>query len=199
MKKVNFKNTRNILIVTIALFSYTLQAQNNTSNSVTREGFMFEFTLGGGIITVEDSFANQSVEDTQGGISFPDLKFGYMLNEKFAVTLSLPGMIYKENDNDRHFGGIIPSVQYWLKDRWWVHGGAGLALDSPALYDIDSSTNSDWNTGLAGIISTGYEVYHNDNFALNIQTKVLVGGVKINNEIDRGALQFSIGVGFNWF
>tara|TARA_R110000868_G_scaffold67735_3_gene200724 strand:+ start:222 stop:878 length:657 start_codon:yes stop_codon:yes gene_type:complete len=175
------------------------QNNSNTLNSFNRDGFMFEFGLGGGIISIEDSAGTQSFDDTQGGGTFPELKFGYMLNNRLAVTVSAPGMIYTLNDNDRHFGGIIPSVQYWVKDRWWIHGGAGLALDGPALYDIEDNINDDWNTGLAVMASTGYEVYRKNKFALNVQSKLLLGGVKLDNNNDREVVQFSLGIGFSWF
>jgi hypothetical protein len=177
----------------------TAQTNSDSQNQFERQGFMFEFSLGGGIISIEDTAGIQSFDDAQGAFSFPDLKFGYMLNNRLALTLSIPGMIYSVNDNDRHFGGVIPAVQYWVKDRWWVHGGAGLAIDSPALYDIEDNVNDDWNTGIAVMASTGYEVYRKHNFALNIQSKLLLGGVNLTHGIDRDVVQLSLGVGLSWF
>lgn len=176
-------------------------AQNNSipERSFQKEGFMFEFSLGGGVISIEDSAGLQSFDEAQGAFSFPDLKFGYMVNNRLALTFSIPGMIYTVNDNDRHFGGFIPTIQYWVKDRWWIHGGVGLALDSPALYDIKDNVNDDWNTGIAVMASTGYDVYRKNNFALNVQSKLLLGGVNLNNGIDRDVVQFSVGVGLSWF
>ncbi|WP_397445283.1 hypothetical protein [Polaribacter sp. R77954] len=184
-----------LFITTIA----TAQSNSIPERSFQREGFMFEFAIGGGIISTEDSDGIQSFDEAQGAFSFPDLKFGYMLNNRLALTLSIPGMIYSVNDNDRHFGGFIPAIQYWVKDRWWIHGGAGLALDSPALYDIKNNVNDDWNTGIAVMASTGYDVYRKNNFALNVQSKLLLGGVNLNNGIDRDVVQFSVGIGFSWF
>jgi len=175
------------------------QDNSNTQNIFKRDGFMFEFGLGGGIISIEDSAGAQRFDDSQGGGTFPELKFGYMLNDRLAVTLSAPGMIYTFNDNDRHFGGLIPSVQYWVKDRWWIHGGAGLGIDAPALYDIKDNVNDHWNTGFAAMVSTGYEVYRKNKFVMNVQSKILVSGVKLNSSIDREVVQFSLGIGFSWF
>ena len=200
------KTIKNQIKLKMACIAFTLisamafaQNNSNTQKSFDRDGFMFEFGLGGGIISIEDSAGLQSFEDTQGAGTFPELKFGYMLNNRLAVTVSAPGMIYMVNDNDRHFGGIIPSVQYWVKDRWWIHGGAGLAIDSPALYDIEDTVNDDWNTGVAVMISSGYELFRKGKFALNVQSKLLLGGVKLNNNIDRDVVQFSVGIGFSWF
>lgn len=201
MKTIKKQVMLKMVCTAFTLISAMAFAQNNTNaqNSFNREGFMFEFGLGGGIISIEDSAGLQSFDDAQGAGTFPELKFGYMLNNRLAVTVSAPGMIYTINDNDRHFGGIIPAVQYWVKDRWWIHSGAGLAIDSPALYDIKDNVNDDWNTGIAVMMSTGYEVYRKNKFALNVQSKLLLGGVKLDNNIDRDAVQLSLGIGFSWF
>jgi hypothetical protein len=201
MKTIKKQVMLKMACTAFTLISAMAFAQNNSNaqNSFHREGFMFEFVLGGGIISIEDSAGNQTFDKSQGAFIFPDLKFGYMLNNRLAATISAPGMIYTVNDNDRHFGGIIPAVQYWVKDRWWIHGGAGLAIDSPALYDIEDNVNDDWNTGIAVTVSTGYEVYRKNNFALNVQSKLLLGGVKLDNNIDRDVVQFSLGIGFSWF
>lgn len=198
MRKINLKIVQKITVIAILICSFSLQGQNKDNSNFTRDGFIFEFSIGGGIITLEDSFNNQSISDTQGAFSFPDLKFGYMLNEKLAVTLSVPGMIYDTGEFDRHFGALIPSVQYWVKDKWWIHGGVGLAIDGPALYDMKDNRNDDWNTGLGFMASSGYEVYRKKNFALNVQSKIVFGGVKLENEIERGAVQLSVGLGFSW-
>ena len=204
--KIRSKKIKNQIVVKMACTIFLLmsaltfaQDNSNAQNTFVRDGFMFEFGLGGGIISIEGGAGPERLDDTQGGGTFPELKFGYMLNDRLAVTLSAPGMIYTFNDNDRHFGGLIPSVQYWVKDRWWIHGGVGLGIDVPALYDIEDNVNDDWNTGLAAIVSTGYEVYRKNKFALNVQSKLLVGGVKPNNSVDREVVQFSLGIGFSWF
>ncbi|RRQ48976.1 hypothetical protein DZC72_09575 [Maribacter algicola] len=190
-----------ITCIAFVLISAMTFAQNNKNaqNDFSREGFMFEFVLGGGIISIEDSAGIQNFDKSQETFIFPDFKIGYMLNNRLAVNVSAPGMIYAVNNNDRHFGAIIPAVQYWVKDKWWIHGGAGLAIDSPALYDIKDNLNDDWNTGIAVLVSTGYEVYRKNKFALNLQSKLLMGGVKLNNNIDRDAVQLSLGIGFSWF
>ena len=185
-------------LVAIMLVSTIIAAQNNKNEiSNQREGFMFEFGIGGGIISVEDSKGIQTFNKSQGAISFPEIKLGYMLKENLAVTVAMPGMIYEFQDNDRHFGGFIPSVQYWVKDKWWIHGGIGLAIDGPALYDIKDA-NDDWNFGCAVMTSTGYEVYKKKNFALNVQSKLVLGRAFLKGDAHRDAVLFSIGLGFNW-
>lgn len=189
-------------IVKMALIAFTFistTAFTQSNSKVKRDGFIFEFALGGGVISIEDSQGIQTFDKTQGGISFPELKLGYMLNDNLAITLALPGMIYNFQDNDRHFGSFIPSLQYWVKDRWWIHGGIGLAIDSPALYDIKDNINDDWNYGTAVMASTGYEVYKKKNFALNIQSKLVLGRAFLKGDAHRDAVSFNIGLGFNWF
>lgn len=188
-----------VMAASFTFLSASAQAQDNGVGSGSqRDGFLFEASLGGGIISVEDSDGAQSFDKVQGGISFPELKLGYMLNDRFALTASMPGMIYGFQGYDRHFGGFIPSVQYWAKDNWWIHGGVGLAMDSPALYDIKGE-NDVWNFGCAVMASTGYEVVKKENFALNIQSKLVLGRTSLDNDVKRDAVSISIGVGFSWF
>ena len=200
MKTIKKQILSRMACVAFALLSITAYAQKTNSETITqREGFIFEFVVGGGSISIEDSAGTQTFDTSQGTFVFPDLKLGYMLNEKLAITLSMPGNIYEFQDNDRNFGGLIPSVQYWLKDNWWIHGGIGLAIDSPALYDIKDDVNDDWNFGTAVMISTGYEFYKKKNFALNVQSKLVLGHASLDGDAERDAAIFNIGLGFSWF
>jgi len=199
MKLIKKQIRLTIACVAFAFVSSITYAQNTNSETITpRKGFIFETVVGGGIISIEDSAGIQSFDESQGTFVFPDLKFGYMLNEKLAITASLPGNIYEFQDNDRHFGGLIPSVQYWVKDRWWIHGGIGLAIDSPALYDIKDNVNDDWNFGCAVMASTGYEIYKKKNFALNVQSKLVLGRASLEEDAHRDAVLFNVGLGFSW-
>jgi hypothetical protein len=204
MKSIKMKTIKKQILsrmacVAFALLSSITYAQNTNSERTTvRDGFIFEFVLGGGVISIEDSAGIQTFDESQGAFVFPDLKFGYMLNEKLAITVSLPGNIYEFQDSDRHFGGFIPSLQYWVKDRWWIHGGIGLAIDSPALYDIKEDVNNDWNFGCAVMASTGYEIYKKKNFALNVQSKFVLGRASLDGDAHRDAVIFNVGLGFSW-
>lgn len=185
--------------VAFALVSGIAYAQNTNPDTTTqRDGFIIEFSVGGGLISLEDSAGIQTFDKSQGTFVFPDLKLGYMLNENLAITVAMPGNIYEFQDNDRHFGGFIPSLQYWVKDRWWIHGGIGLAIDAPALYDIKDNVNDDWNFGCAVMASTGYEIYKKKNFALNVQTKLVLGHTFLDEDAYRDAVIFNIGLGFSW-
>lgn len=199
MKTIKKQILLRMACVAFALVSSITNAQNTNSETTTkRDGFIFEFVVGGGIISIEDSAGIQTFDKSQGTFSFPDVKFGYMLNKRLAITASMPGNIYEFQNNDRHFGGLIPSVQYWVKDSWWIHGGIGLAIDSPALYDIKNNINDDWNFGTAVMVSSGYEFYKKKNFALNVQSKLVLGGASLKGDAHRDAVIFNIGLGFSW-
>lgn len=199
MKSIKKQILVKIACVVITFLSSVTYAQNSNQESTTqREGFIFEFVVGGGLISLEDSAGIQTFDESQGTFVFPDLKLGFMLNENLAITLSTPGNIYEFQDNDRHFGGLIPSVQYWVKDNWWIHVGIGLAIDAPALYDIKDSVNDDWNFGCAVMASTGYEFYKKKNFALNVQSKLVLGRVNLGSDAHRDAVIFNVGLGFSW-
>lgn len=195
-KQMKLKMAAGVAFLLMSAMSF---AQNDSTNETTfqRDGFIFEIGLGGGVISIEDSEGIQTFDKTQGTFVFPDLKFGHMLNEKLAITVSLPGNIYEFQDNYRHFGNFIPSVQYWVKDRWWIHGGIGLAIDGPALYDINDE-NDDWNFGCAVMASSGYEFYKKKNFALNIQSKIVLGRAFLEGDAHRDAALFNVGLGFSW-
>ncbi len=199
MKTIKKQILLKMACVTFALLSSITYAQNTNPETTTqRDGFIFELVVGGGIISIEDSAGIQTFDNSQGAFAFPDLKLGYMLNDRLAITVSLPGNIYKFQDNDRHFGAFIPSLQYWIKDRWWVHGGIGLAIDSPALYNIKNNVNDDWNFGCAVMASTGYEIYKKNNFALNVQSKLVLGRAFLDGDVSRDAVIFNVGLGFSW-
>ena len=189
---------KNLLIFAFTFCTLLSYGQNET-NQIERKGFVIGFGIGGGVISISDSDQEVPFDEAQVGGTFPNLKLGWMVNDRLAILGMYSGMGYEYEDKDRRFDAFMPSVQYWVKDRWWIHGGAGLAIDAPALYDIKDNVNDDWNTGIAAMVSTGYEVYRKNKFALNVQSKLLVGGVKLNNNIDREAVQFSLGIGFSWF
>lgn len=186
--------------VAFAFVSSVTYAQNTHAETITqRDGLIFEFQVGGGIISIEDSAGNQTFDKAQETFVFPDIKLGYMVNKNLAITAAMPGNIYEYQDYDRHFGGFIPSLQYWTNDRWWIHGGIGLAIDSPALYDIKDDINDDWNFGCAVMASTGYEIYKRKKFALNVQSKVVMGRAFLAEDAHRDAVIFNVGLGFSWF
>jgi len=117
-----------------------------------------------------------------GSASFPNLRVGCMVSDRTAFLLQLPGNIYRhrgldaeDRDRDRAFEGIIPSLQRWLTDRWWIVGGVGLALDSPAFYDIEDSSERVFHVGVSAEAGAGYEVWRSGGYSLDLQGRVLYG------------------------
>lgn len=199
MKTLKKQIVLKITCITLMFISSITLAQTNSNKNLNqREGFLFEFVVGAKSVSIEDSKGVQTFDESHDALSFPEFKFGYMINNRLAITAVFPGMIYEYQNNDRHFGGLIPSVQYWVKDKWWINGGIGLAMDGPALYDIKKNTNDDWNFGCAVMASTGYEIYTKNSFVLNLQSKMVLGRAFLGGNDYRDAASFSIGLGFSW-
>ncbi|MDF1695780.1 MAG: hypothetical protein P1U56_08120 [Saprospiraceae bacterium] len=188
------------LLFTILLCSTLSLVGQETNQSFERKGFVIGFNVGGGVSSISDSHGEVPFDEVQGGISLPNLKIGWMLNERAALLASFPGILYEEEDKDRSFDAIIPSLQYWLIDNWWINGGVGLAMDIPALYESDLE-NKDWHFGGAISIGTGIELIQKKNFSLDISSNLLLGRVNIDDgeSQHRDGAVFTVGIGFNWY
>lgn len=188
---------KNLLILFITLWTFSLFGQE-TNSMIERKGFVLGFGIGGGVISISDSDQEVPFDEAQGGGSFPNLKLGWMVNDRLAILGMYSGMGYEYEGKDRSFDAFMPSVQYWIKDRWWVNAGAGLAMDFPAIYE-DNIKDEDWNFGGAVTFSTGYELAQKKNFALDLQTQLQMGWTNLDNDKDREVVVLSIGLGFTWF
>ena len=177
------------------VFGQGLQPQS----AVQREGFVIGFGIGGGVISVSDSYQEVAFDKASGGISLPNLKIGLMLSDRLALLATFPGMIYEHEGKDRSFEAFIPSLQYWVGDRWWINGGIGLAMDFPALYEVDDFKDEEWNFGCAVAASAGYELIQREKFVLDLQTKIHLGRTFLDNDAYRDGVAFTIGLGFNWY
>jgi hypothetical protein len=184
------------LFVFICLFN-TAYSQNKPT--VQRKGFIFGTAAGISAIRLS---ATGSPTETQAGLSFPNFKIGTMLSQRTAVLLYLPGTIYEykgvTRTRDRGFEGIVPSVQFWPKDRWLVLGGAGLTLDAPAFYDIKNEEERKFYFGPSVLAGTGFEVWHKGKFALDVQARVHYGTAKVPEGTRKG-LAFNVMLGLNWY
>lgn len=189
---------KHFLIVIFSVFSLAAHSQQMES-SVQREGFVIGFGAGAGVISIADSNAENPFDEAQGSISFPNLKIGWMLNDRTALLATFPGLIYEYEGHDRSFESIMPSLQYWVTDKWWINGGIGLAMDAPAFYDYEKNVNDNWHFGCAVAASTGYEIYQNKNFTIDLQSRIHLGRVFMDDDLHRDAAAFSVGVGFNWY
>jgi len=185
------------LILFITLCTCSLFGQE-TNSTIERKGFVIGFGIGGGVINISDNYQVVPIDETQGGGTFPNMKLGWMVNDRLAILGLYSGMIYDYQDKDRSFDAFMPSLQYWVKDRWWVNAGAGIAMDFPAIYE-DNIKDEDWNFGGAVAFSTGYELVQKKKFVLDLQTQLQMGWANLDNYRDRDVVVLSIGLGFNWY
>jgi hypothetical protein len=81
----------------------------------------------------------------------------------------------------RDFGGIFPSAQYFVTDKFWVLGGIGIGTDAPVFYDIkpENTVETEYYSGLGLISSVGYEVYRKKNFAIDFQARINYNNVNL--------------------
>ena len=123
-----------IIAIILMLSSIQAFAQDNQIEP-NRKGFVIGVSAGAGYLSIEGDAAPSTFEDSD--ISLPNLKIGWMLNPNTALLLSMPGMAYKAQGVDRSFEGLVPTVQHWVRPNWWINGGVGLGLDTPAFYEDD--------------------------------------------------------------
>lgn len=184
-----------IIAMILMLSSMQAFAQDNQSEP-TRKGFVIGVSAGAGYLSIEGDAAPSTFEDSD--ISLPNLKIGWMLNPNTALLLSMPGMAYEVQGVDRSFDGLIPTVQHWVRSNWWINGGVGLGLDTPAFYEDKVKGQDKLILGPAFMISTGYEVYKKGKFTIDLQGTIHTGRLYTNDtHYDAGAIL--AGVGFNFY
>jgi len=188
---------RTLLILALVILANFTFAQNTIEEkSFERKGFIFGLGMGVGSLSLNtnDTLSN-SITAT-----LPNIKIGYMLNNRFALLALLPGANYKYKEKDRGFEGFLLSGQYWVKNNWWVLGGAGLTFDAPAFYTVDDPKTAEFYAGVSALtFSTGYEVWHKGKFALDLQYRLFYGKSSIANNGFREGVSNMLIVGFNWY
>lgn len=163
---------------------------------IERKGFTFGTSAGAGLLTVSD----HDTMSSQFAISLPNLRIGFMVRERLALQLLIPGSVYKNNGDTRAFEGFCISVQYWLKDKLWILGGAGLALDAPAFWSVDDPRKEDFNFGIPAVVGgMGYELWRKKNFTIDIQYRIYVGQVELDYGGQRHGVSNGFSIGFNWY
>jgi len=185
-----------LIFIAGLLFTLNLQAQDQAvgSDKPIRKGFTIGASAGIGVLHFTEGMDDKS---TQGDISLPNLKMGWFLNERTAIYLNSVGQIYQDNGKDRSFEGIIPTVQYWASPKWWIGGGYGAALDTKVLYKNGDSRKTNWGRGV--IVSTGYEVLQRSKWALDIQSRLFMGHVDLDEGGKLEGTNFTLGVGITLF
>jgi hypothetical protein len=183
-----------LIAFTLLIATLSLHGQN-----IERRGFVIGLGIGGGIIDIQDSGAESTLDKTTGALSLPNLQMGFMLSERTALLVSIPGAIYEHDGRDRSFEAFIPSLQHWVGDNWWVRGGVGLAMDMPALYDLKDLDDPEFNIGYAMAASTGVELVQRGSFALDLQGRIQYGRAYLDNDAHRDGLIMTVGLGFTWY
>lgn len=190
---------RSIQVLLLLCFCFSATAQTPNTKPFERKGFVFGGAIGISSLQLSSSSISEA---KQVGLSFPNFKFGTMVSPRMAILLSLPGTVYQykwgDRQRDRGFEGILPSVQYWLLDRLWLLGGAGLGLDAPAFYDIKEASERKFYFGTAALAGAGYEVLRRGRFVLDMQGRVHFGSINAP-EGRRNGLAFNLMFGFNFY
>ena len=188
---------KQFIIIFLSFCTLSLTAQD-LEPSVERKGFVIGIGVSAGAISISDNTQEVPFDKAHGGFSLPNLKIGFMLTERMALLATFPGMNYEYEGKDRSFDALVPTLQYWVSDRWWVNGGFGLAMDLPAFYE-KNARNEDYNFGCAVAAGVGYEVVQSGKFTIDIQSNVQLGRVFLDEGVYRDAAAISFGVGFNWY
>ena len=159
-----------------------------------RKGFTFGGFVGMGLVHFgEGNIANE----TQGLVSFPNLMAGYMINDRFGIFLKSVGHTYELEGRDRSFDSYVFSAQYWVADDW-LSGGYGPTMDIRAFYESErKSEGVNWGHGL--LVAGGYEILQRKKWTLDLQARVHLAGVKLDDDSRRESSSFTLGVGVTFF
>jgi hypothetical protein len=188
---------RKILIIALTIITnFTFSQTNLDKKSIERKGFILGLGVGAGTLSLNAyDTSNVSFSTT-----LPNIKVGFMLNNRFALLVLLPGANYKYNGKDRGFEAFVIAGQYWIKDNWWVLGGTGLTFDAPAFYTVKDPEKAGFYTGIPAFsFATGYEIWHKGRFALDLQYRIFLGKSNLPNNGHREGVSNMFIVGFNWY
>lgn len=160
-----------------------------------RKGFTIGGSAGVGVIHFTSGMSDQ---ETQGNIVLPNMKIGWFANPRLAFYLNTPGQVYEKDGLDRSFEGIIPTIQYWTSDRWWIGGGFGPALDTRAIYESRSkSAKTHWGKGV--LLSSGYEITQRKKWAMDLQARLYMASIDQGELDPLEGTSFTLGVGFTLY
>ena len=167
------KSIRFVAILSSALVSYQAVAQH--AAPVERQGWVFGASVGYGSTILKFPAKQQ----TDGGVAL-DAKVGYMVKPHLALLLTTNVSVYDYSgfgrNRKRDFGVVAPAVQYWVSDRFWVLGGAGLGGDNPVFWDLKNPDAAPLETkyypGLGVVAAVGYEIYQRNSLAIDLKMKI---------------------------
>jgi hypothetical protein len=178
----------------------TLLVVKAQSNEVTpafnRKGFTFGLSAGAGILSMKTN----GTEHTSFAATLPNFRIGYMIHNRLAIQMLQPGSPYRHENKDRVFEAFLLSAQYWVKDRIWVSGGAGMTFDAPAFWTLPGLKNPEFNIGFpAFAIAAGYEIKRWKNFTADIQYRFFYGKADLPDNGHRTGFSHMISVGLNLY
>lgn len=163
-----------------------------------RNGFFFGMGLGAGALSlrVQDTASEQGSRLT---LSLPNLKFGYMLNEKLGLCVILPGANYRYQGKDRGFESFTLAGQYFFRNRYWAMGGIGLTADMPAFYTVKDPKTAGFYFGAPSLTAAaGWELVAKKNFRLDAQYRFFYGKSTLPAGYRSGISNMLL-LGINWY
>jgi hypothetical protein len=190
---------KNILLLLLLIAAIHTQAQTQT---IQREGFNFGFSAGVGYIfqyVPAEPPLRKSIAQ-----SWPNILLGWMINPKLSVNVLLPGTLYKNTWNGRPryrgFEGAMPGLQYWVTNRWWIGGNAGLGLDAPAFFDlnVENTDERKYYGGYGFVFSSGYEFWQTSRFSMDARVRVHYNNVPLPGGRQSG-LSANALLGVSWW
>lgn len=184
-------------IISLTLLVNSTFAQTNTDkNQIERKGFVFGLGIGAGALSLHTNGAS----NTSFSASLPNIRLGYMLNDRFALLALFPGATYQFEDKTRGFEALMLAGQYWIKDKWWVMGGTGLTFDAPAFYAVEDPQTAGFYTGFPALtFATGYEIWRKGRFTVDLQYRIFYGKSELPNNGQREGISNMFILGFNWY
>jgi len=160
-------------ILLIILTSQCVICFGQSKGDYSRNGFVIGASTG--ISNIKINFESNDL--SQMGLAL-NWKLGYMITPRTALLLNGAISIYDYELSDRprlrDLGGLFPSVQYWVKDRYWILAGIGLATDAPVFFDLKTENKEEtrYHMGLGVLTGAGLELYRISNFTFEMQARV---------------------------
>ena len=188
---------KNFVFILLILICFTsLKAQLSEPKKMQKKGVSVGLSLGLGQLKLSENDTTRKMM----AATLPNIRIGYMLSERFALQLLLPGTPYQKNGKTRGFEAIVISGQYWIKNRWWILGGAGVSIDAPAFWTIDDPKDIQFHWGVPAVtFATGFEILQRKSFTIDLQYRVYSGKVNLDQDKKLTGISNMFSVGFNWY
>ena len=154
-------------------------------------GFHFGISAGAGPICVGEEDKN-TICYTR--FLVPNFKIGWRLSEKTAIFGYIPTGVYRKHGDFRAFEAIMPAVQYWLNEKYWVLGGVGINLDFPLI----GTDAGGFYTGPAVCLGAGVDLWQINNKTIDMQVRYQYGSSKPDDIGARNVSGIDFLIGLSW-